>query len=82
MGCVRQLSYARWLLEALFVNELQRYPSIWAPAVTRMYQRFGYTAGQAQLHRCLLVLAAQGVALRLASFIALVLTNRPAQRAA
>ena len=60
----------------------QRYPSIWAPAVTRMYERFGYTASAAQLHRCVLVMGAQGVALLLASFVALVLCNRRAQRAA
>jgi hypothetical protein len=60
----------------------QRYPSIWAPAVTRMYERFGYTASAAQLQRCVLVMGAQGVALRLASFVALVLCNRRAQRAA
>ena len=77
-----KLSYARWLMEALFINEMQRYPNIWWLAVNSLYKHFGYTPTISHMHQCMINMGILGGSFRVLAYLALVYTNRQKQRAA
>lgn len=75
-------SDARWLLEALFINEMSRYPSIWSLEVDRFYHHFGYTASILRMHKCMINMTILGGVFRMLAYVALLYTNKVAARAA
>jgi hypothetical protein len=77
-----KLSYARWLMEALFINEMKRYPTIWVPSFEHLYKHFGYQQSIAHMHQCIYNLLYLGGTYRLAAFVALLFTHQDKQRVA
>jgi hypothetical protein len=73
-----QLSYARWMLEALYVREVSRWPGVWHMQITGYMSHYGYQEDNYGM--CILALVVLGLTYRLLALLALLFINRHKQR--
>lgn len=78
---VTWFSYARWLIEALFIMETDQYPDIFLQEKKFYADRFSYTLGDwGQFALCIVIISIIGLLARMATYLALVFVNRDKQK--